>query len=207
MTESRPATLEFWFEFASNYSYLAAMRIEPLAEAARVEVRWRPFLLGPIFRSQGWETSPFGIYEAKGRYMWRDMERLAQAQGITFVRPDPFPQNSLFSARAALTTVVGSRIGEFSRSVFLTEFSLGQDISDPEVLGSVARDLGLDGSAMLREAGSASVKGKLRSDTAEAQQRGIFGAPAFITPDGELFWGNDRLEQAIEWVARATNRS
>jgi 2-hydroxychromene-2-carboxylate isomerase len=201
MTENCPATLEFWFELASNYSYLAAMRIEPLAEAARVEVRWRPFLLGPIFRSQGWETSPFSIYKAKGTYMWRDMERLAQVQGLTFVKPDPFPQNSLHSARAALTTVVGSRIGEFSRSVFHTEFSLGQDISDPEVLGGVARDLGLDGPAMLREANSASVKEKLRSDTAEAQERGIFGAPSFITPDGELFWGNDRLEQAIEWAA------
>jgi 2-hydroxychromene-2-carboxylate isomerase len=77
-----PATLDFWFEFASTYSYLAAMRIGPLAESAKVEVRWRPFLLGPIFKAQGWDNSPFNIYPAKGRYMWRDMERLASAQGL-----------------------------------------------------------------------------------------------------------------------------
>ena len=69
--------LDFWFDFASTYSYLAAARIRPLAAAANVQVRFRPFLLGPIFKAQGWDTSPFNLYEAKGRYMWRDMERLA----------------------------------------------------------------------------------------------------------------------------------
>ena len=65
--------LEFWYEFASTYSYPAAMGIEALAETAGVEVVWRPFLLGPIFGEQGWNDSPFNIYPAKGRYMWRDM--------------------------------------------------------------------------------------------------------------------------------------
>ena len=202
MSEKCPAILEFWFELASTYSYLAAMRIESLAEAARVEVRWRPFLLGPIFRSQGWDTSPFNIYKAKGRYMWRDMERLAGSQGLTLVRPDPFPQSSLLAARAALTTAVAPRINEFSRNIFLAEFALGQNISDPEVLSGIAHDLGLNGRSMLSEANSASVKERVRSVTAEGQERGVFGAPSFITHDGELFWGNDRLEQAAEWAAR-----
>ncbi len=69
-------TLDFWFDFASTYSYPAAMRIGPLAAAAGVSLRWRPFLLGPIFKDQGWETSPFNLYPAKGRYMWRDLERI-----------------------------------------------------------------------------------------------------------------------------------
>lgn len=206
MAEDSPAILEFWFELASTYSYLAAMRIEPLAGAAGVEVRWRPFLLGPIFRAQGWETSPFSIYEAKGRYMWRELERLARAQGLTFVKPDPFPQNSLLAARAALTTVVGPNVGEFCRRIFLAEFSRGENISDPEVLGAIARDLKLDMPSMLGEANSNPVKEKLRSETAAAQERGLFGAPSFICADGELFWGNDRLEQAIEWARTAGHR-
>ena len=74
--------LDFWFDFASTYSYLAAARIRPLAAAAKVQVRFRPFLLGPIFKAQGWDTSPFNLYEAKGRYMWRDMERLAAELSI-----------------------------------------------------------------------------------------------------------------------------
>ena len=90
--------LDFWFDFASTYSYLSAARIRPLAAEAKVRVRFRPFLLGPIFKAQGWGTSPFNLYEAKGRYMWRDMERLAAGLGLPFRRPDPFPQNSLLAA-------------------------------------------------------------------------------------------------------------
>ena len=99
---ARRPVLEFWYEFASTYSYLAAMRIEGRAEAAGVEVRWRPFLLGPIFAAQGWTTSPFNLYPAKGRYMWRDMEREAARLGLPCRRPDPFPQNTLVAARVAL---------------------------------------------------------------------------------------------------------
>ena len=100
------AKLEFWYEFASTYSYLSAMRIEEMAREAGVEVQWRPFLLGPIFVAQGWTTSPFSIYAAKGRNMWRDMERLTAARGLGFRKPDPFPQNGLHAARLALITVI-----------------------------------------------------------------------------------------------------
>ena len=94
--------VDFWFDFASTYSYPAAMRIGDAAERAGVAVRFRPFLLGPIFKAQGWDTSPFNIYEAKGRYMWRDLERLCADLELPFRRPEPFPQNSLLAARIAL---------------------------------------------------------------------------------------------------------
>src|SRR4051812_11251550 len=94
--------LDFWFDFASTYSYPAAMRIESLAAAAGVKIRFRPFLLGPIFKAQGWGTSPFNIYSAKGRHMWRDLERLCRDLSLALRRPDPFPQNSLLPARVAL---------------------------------------------------------------------------------------------------------
>ena len=103
----RPA-LDFWFDFASTYSYPAAMRIRALAQAAGVTVRWRPFLLGPIFKAQGWDNSPFNLYEAKGRYMWRDLERMCGALDLPFRKPDPFPQSGLVAARVAL---VGARRG------------------------------------------------------------------------------------------------
>src|ERR1700730_18764383 len=96
------AQLQFWYEFASNYSYLSAMRIEELAREAGVEVDWRPFLLGPIFKSQGWHTSPFNLFPAKGRHMWRDVERICAELKLPFRRPDPFPQASLLAARVAL---------------------------------------------------------------------------------------------------------
>ena len=95
-------SIYFWFEFASTYSYPAVMRIRPLAEAAGVTARFRPFLLGPIFKAQGWATSPFNLYPAKGRHMWRDLERLFADSNLPFRRPDPFPQHSLLAARVAL---------------------------------------------------------------------------------------------------------
>jgi 2-hydroxychromene-2-carboxylate isomerase len=95
------AQVDFWYEFASTYSYPAAMRIGTLAAERGVTVAWRPFLLGPLFAEQGWRDSPFNIYPAKGRYMWRDMERICGALGLPLRRPDPFPQNSLLAARRA----------------------------------------------------------------------------------------------------------
>src|SRR5262249_7364893 len=101
------AAFEFWYEFGSTYSYPAAMRIDHLAAKAGVEVRWRPFLLGPIFQTLGWNDSPFNIFAAKGRYMWRDLARARQAEGLPLrLPPVKFPQNGLKAARIAL---VGER--------------------------------------------------------------------------------------------------
>jgi 2-hydroxychromene-2-carboxylate isomerase len=200
-------SLDFWFDLASTYSYLTAMRIEPLALAADVELRWRPFLLGPIFKARGWDTSPFNLYPDKGRYMWRDMARLAQAQGLALVRPEPFPQNSLLAARTALSPAVAPRQAAFCRGVFEAEFAEGKSISEPSTLAGIAAGLGLDAEAMLAEAASEPIKQRLKDETAEAQRLAIFGAPSFVTADGELFWGNDRLEQALAWVTAAVGEA
>jgi len=88
------AGVEFWFEFASTYSYPAAMRVEARARAAGVTVEWQPLLLGPIFQAQGWNDSPFNIYPAKGRYMWRDLERVCTGLGLPLRRPSRFPRGS-----------------------------------------------------------------------------------------------------------------
>src|SRR5262245_63591990 len=85
--------LDFWFDFASTYSYLAAMRIGPLAQKADVRVRFRPFLLGPFFKAQGWTTSPFNLYPAKGRHMWRDLESSFAEGQLTFRSDDHFARN------------------------------------------------------------------------------------------------------------------
>src|SRR6476619_852785 len=114
--------LDFWFDFASTYSYLAAARIRRLAADAKVDVRFRPFLLGPIFKSQGWDTSPFNLYEAKGRYMWRDLERECADLDLPFRKPEPFPQNSVLAARVGLVALDHPWGEEFCVAVFRAQF-------------------------------------------------------------------------------------
>src|SRR6185369_6577026 len=97
-----PKPIEFWFEFASTYSYPAAWRVEELARDAGCEVAWRPFLLGPIFAGQGWNDSPFNVYPAKGKYMWRDLARVCAKHDLPLRHPSQFPRNGLLAARVAL---------------------------------------------------------------------------------------------------------
>jgi 2-hydroxychromene-2-carboxylate isomerase len=197
------ATLDFWFDFASTYSYPAAMRIAPLAREAGVVVRFRPFLLGPIFNAQGLATSPFNLYPAKGRHMWRDLERLCADLGLPFCRPDPFPQASLLAARVALAALDHGWGEDFCRAVFRAEFADGRRIDDPDVIGDLLSALVVEGAPFLAAAQSEAIKARLREETAEAERRGLFGAPSFTCADGELFWGNDRLEQALRWAKGA----
>jgi 2-hydroxychromene-2-carboxylate isomerase len=191
---------EFWYEFASTYSYPAALRVGALAEERGVSLIWRPFLLGPIFAAQGWRDSPFNIYPAKGRYMWRDVERTCAAMGVPLKRPDPFPQPSLLAARVALA-LQGEARANFSRQVYMAEFGQGAPIGDRAVLASLLAACGVDPTATLERAESDANKAALKAECARAAEIGIIGAPSVVTGDGEVFWGNDRLEQALDWAA------
>jgi 2-hydroxychromene-2-carboxylate isomerase len=192
--------IDFFYEFASSYSYITALRIAPVAKAAGVTVRWRPFLLGPIFKAQGWDTSPFNLYPAKGRYMVRDCERQCGELGLAFRLPEPFPQNTLLAARVALVGLEEGWGEDFSRAIYHAEFAEGRNIGDPTVVADIVQTLGHDSAATLARAQSDEIKDRMRAQTEEAQRLGIFGAPNFIAR-GELFWGNDRLEQALDFVA------
>jgi len=198
--------LEFWYEFASNYSYLSVMRISDLARQAGVEVIWKPFLLGPIFKAQGWDTSPFNLYPAKGRYMIRDMQRISESRGLPFVMPPTFPANGLKAARLALIGADEGWIEPFTKAIFEAEFGRGEDIAQPAVLEKALAGLGLDAASLMARAEDPAIKQRLKDQTAEAQSRGIFGAPSFITEDGELFWGDDRLEQALTWASASRKK-
>ena len=193
--------LEFWFEFASTYSYPAALRIEAAARAAGVELTWRPFLLGPIFGAQGWNDSPFNLYPVKGRYMWRDLERICAGLGLPFQKPSQFPRNGLLAARVACANQAERWLPEFVRQVYLANFAHDRDIAEPAVIEAILADLGQP-PARLADAQAPEVKAKLREQTERAQALGIFGAPSLVA-GGELFWGNDRVETAIAWARRA----
>ncbi|MDB5431089.1 MAG: oxidoreductase [Caulobacter sp.] len=193
--------IEFWYEFASTYSYPAAMRVEAMAADAGVAIAWRPFLLGPLFNEQqGLTDSPFNAFPVKGAYMWRDMARICEEEGLPLVHPSEFPRNTLLAARVAIAGLEDGWTPAFSRGVYEANFAHDQDISSPEVLAPLIAAAGGAPDHALAAAHSAPVKALLKEHVEMARGRGIFGSPSFITADGELFWGNDRLESALAWA-------
>ena len=193
-------TLAFWFEFASTYSYLSAMRIEAAAQARGVAVDWQPFLLGPIFAKQGWTTSPFNLFADKGRHMWRDVARQSACYGLPFRRPGDFPRNGLTAARIACAARGQPWLPGFVRGVFTANFAEDRDIADPAVLAGVLASLDGADASWVERAAAPEVKAALFRQSREAAALGLFGAPSFVV-GGELFWGDDRLDQAIAAAA------
>ena len=193
-----PTPIEFWFDFASTYSYPAAMRVEEVAGHYRCSVQWRPFLLGPIFKEQGWKDSPFNFYPVKGRYMWRDLERLCAALRIPFRKPSEFPRRGLLATRIACAGEESEWVAEFARRVYTANFAGDLDIAEASVLIDCLSGIVKDPAAVLSAARGQDAKARVRRNTERAIALGIFGAPTFLVRE-ELFWGNDRLEAALEW--------
>ena len=198
--------VEFWFEFASSYSYLSVMRVETEAAQRGVSVIWRPFLLGPAFKAHGWDTSPFRVYPLKAKYMWRDMERRSAALGIEFNRPPPdkmdtFPQFTVTAARIAIIGLDADWGKDFCRNVCRAEWVASANIADKALLAKLAVQAGAPTNIM-KLASHPDAKLKLRHQTERATKLKIFGAPSFTVGD-ELFWGDDRLEDALDWAAKS----
>ena len=192
--------LQFWFEFASTYSYVAALRVEEACARAGLRMEHRPFLLGPIFAEQlGIKDSPFNAFPVRGRYMWRDLERLCGKHGLPWRKPSVFPRHSLLAARVACAAAGEPWEGRFVRAAFRANFAEDRDIADREVIGELLRGVGADAETVLARAVSPEVKEKLRASTDEAKRLGIFGAPDFVV-GGELFFGQDRMDDAIAWA-------
>ena len=192
--------LEFWYEFGSTYSYPAAYRAEPVAGAQGVAIRWKPFLLGPIFVEFGWQTSPFNLHPIKGAYMWRDLKRTCDRLGLEFVQPENFPQNGVYAARVALALPDERARGRFSLSMYREQFVHCRDIAEESTIRRALINAELDPVKWIRKTSDAECKSALRIQTDQAKSYGLFGAPFWRCADGEVFWGNDRLEEALDWV-------
>ncbi|MCW8914552.1 MAG: 2-hydroxychromene-2-carboxylate isomerase [Magnetovibrio sp.] len=194
--------IDFWYEFASPYSYLSAMRIENEAQKFGVKVNWKPFLLGPIFRAQGYTDSPFNTFPLKRDYMWRDVERTATDLNLPFNHPEPFPGNGLQAARIALFGIQQGWGHTFTKILFREYFGEGVDIANPDNLKEVIRQCTSENADTIwTQSQSANNKAALKTQTEQAQRLNIFGAPTFIS-DSEMYWGNDRLETALKHAAQ-----
>ncbi|MGH1429313.1 MAG: 2-hydroxychromene-2-carboxylate isomerase [Arenicella sp.] len=196
--------LEFWFDFGSTYSYPAVMRVEKAIQAYAIDIHWRPFLLGAIFNDQGLNDSPFNIVKAKGDYMWRDMQRICDKANYAFRHPSVFPRNGLLAARVATMHENEEWVASFIQSIFRENFEFDRDISSNQVVSNCLDKLGLNADSIIKQALSQTSKDKLFEQTEEAKRKAIFGAPMFVVGE-ELFWGNDKLEEAVEWLLNQQN--
>ena len=132
----------------------------------------------------------------------RDLERVCAALGLPFRQVNPFPQNTVLAARVALIALAQAWGEDYCRAIYRAEFGDGRNIGELGTITDVLTQLGQDAQAVLQQAQTDANKNALRAQTEEAQRLGIFGAPSFVAADGELFWGNDRLEAALAWTKR-----
>ncbi len=184
--------LEVYWDVASPYTYLALTQIPGLVERTGAEVVYRPFLLGGVFKATG-NTMP-GAVAAKGAYMMEDLKRWATEYGVTMKLPGevPFPINSVGPMRLAVAAGRRGQGPAIAQALIRAYWVDGKDVSQPDVLSSVAESIGLDPAAMAADLQDQSVKDELRSSTEEAVARGAFGSPTMFV-NGTMFWGNDRL--------------
>ena len=197
---SASSEIEIWFDFGSNYSYLSVMRIEDASRRLGVHIAWKPFLLGPIFEALGMENSPFVLQKEKGAYVRRDMVRQCRKYGLRWKQPTTFPRLGVLPSRIALLGANELWIGAFCRRVMELNFALDQDINQPDQLTPILGELGLPAADILDQSRQETTKLRLREQTEQAQRKGIFGAPTFFVGEN-MFWGNDRLEDALAVAA------
>ena len=184
-------TLEFFFDYASPYSYLACAQVEAVAQRTGAELRWRPFLLGAVFKATG-NVPPISTAN-KAAWLLKDVQAWASHLGLPpFRMPESFPINSLKANRLGLVAAEQGRVVPFSHAAFRAAFADGKDLADPQVLAELARVAELSPEQALAKAESQEIKDALRRNTDEALERGAFGAPTFFVGD-ELFFGNDRM--------------
>lgn len=189
------ATLEFFFDCSSPWTYLAFSRIEALAERTGTEIDWRPILVGGVFNAVN-----ESVYEAranphpvKGRYYVKDLADWARYCGIEIGRPPVFPVRSVDAMRAAIVAQDVGKLPAFAWATFRSYWGELKDISQPDVLAEICAAVGLDWETVRGRIKEDDVKHRLRANTEELIARGGFGSPTIFVNKTDMYFGNDRL--------------
>jgi 2-hydroxychromene-2-carboxylate isomerase len=196
--------IDFWFTMGSTYSYLSVMRLADVERTTGIKFQWRPFHLLIILQEM--QHVPFADKPAKCRYMWRDIERRAALHGLPGKLPAPYPAKQ--SVVANLVAIVGMREGwgaDFVRAAYRHWFQQGEETGSEPNLSASLRDIGQDPARVLALASAAEANHRLLAETDAARRLGIFGSPTFAIGE-ELFWGDDRVDDAVSWYRHGALR-
>ena len=194
------AKLDFWYSIGSTYSYLSVMRLPDLARRPGCDVVWRPFNVRAIMIAQN--NIPFADKPAKAAYMWRDIAGAARATGSRRSSPRPIPCRACrWRTRWRCWQAEEGWVEAYTQATYRRWFEGGDPAGEDPNLAAACREIGQDPLRVLEAARGARIEAALADATAEAMALGIFGSPSFVVA-GELFWGDDRLEDAVEWAER-----
>jgi 2-hydroxychromene-2-carboxylate isomerase len=189
-------TVEFFFDYSSPWTYFACDRIEEFCEKNKVELVWKPFLVGGVFN----KVNP-SVYQRrenpvppKDNYYRKDMYDWARMQGIDMIKPSIFPLNSVKALRGAFVAIDEGKISAYSAGCFKAYWTNDQDISQEDILRPIAEVAGMDGEAFMVKITEEPIKRKLFETTDEIITRGGFGSPTFFLDKDDMYFGNDRLE-------------
>lgn len=192
--------IDFWYSIGSTYSYLTVMRLPEVVRREGLKLRWRPFDVRHVMTLQN--NSPFKDKPVKAAYMWRDIQRRAAGYGLAPQIPAPYPLANL--ALANQVAVLGTERGwveDYTRATYRRWFEMGQPAGEAPNLPDSLSAIGLDPVQTLAEAESDRIVAALARETEAAMAAGVFGSPSFVVGT-ELFWGDDRLDDAIAWARR-----
>jgi 2-hydroxychromene-2-carboxylate isomerase len=194
--------IDFWFSIGSTYTYLSVMRLAEVERASGIDFRWRPFSVRQIMIEM--DNIPFRTKPVKAAYMWRDIERRAAMYGLPARVPAPYPLARWDVAnRVAVLGAVEGWVADYARATYRRWFEHGLEPgSDPNLTESL-REIGQDPSRVTATAAMDEIGQAYEAATGEARRLGVFGAPTFVV-NGELFWGDDRLDDAITWYLRGS---
>ncbi len=187
--------IEFFFDVGSPYTYLAYTRLPALAEKVGAEIAWRPMLLGGVFKATN-NVSPAEI-PAKGNHMNIDLARHAARYGVPFRLNPHFPIFTIALMRGAIVAREGGFLAPYLDAVYQALWVDAENMNEPDVVGRVLTDAGLDAKAIFARVGEQDIMDKLKANTAEAVARGVYGAPTFFV-GADMFFGQDRLDFVAE---------
>lgn len=189
------ATLEFFFDCSSPWTYLAFSRIEPLVARTGAEIIWKPILVGGVFNAVN-----ESVYEAranphpvKGRYYLKDLQDWAKYCGVKIGQPPVFPVRSMDAMRAAIVADKEGKLPAFAWATFKAYWGDLKDISQPDVLADTCKEVGMDWEKVSAAIKTDEIKGQLRANTQEVIDRGGFGSPTMFVNKTDMYFGNDRL--------------
>lgn len=192
------AKIDFWFSIGSTYSYLTVMRLSEVERTSGVAFRWRPFNVRHVMVEQN--NIPFKDKPVKAAYMWRDIERRAARYGLHPKIPAPYPLPGLVFANLVATLGSEERwVESYTQATYRRWFERGEPAGEEPNISASLREIGRDPDPILANAQSERIANALSEATTEAMELGVFGSPTFVV-DGEVFWGDDRLEDAILWA-------